>query len=106
MVNITVFVKNGDYAGIESKGHAGYGEEGSDIVCAAVSALMINTVNSIEKFTEDDFSGEQGDGFLSFRFTDKISEKSKLLMDSLVLGLETIQENYGRNFLEITSEEV
>ncbi|MGI6010337.1 MAG: ribosomal-processing cysteine protease Prp [Ruminococcus sp.] len=106
MVNVTVLVKCGDYVGIESKGHAGYGEEGSDIVCAAVSALMINTVNSIEKFTEDDFSGEQGDGFLSLRFTDTVSEKTKLLMDSLILGLKTIQENYGRNFLEITSEEV
>ena len=29
-----------------SKGHAGYAEEGQDIVCAAVSALVINTVNS------------------------------------------------------------
>ncbi|MGI6008191.1 MAG: ribosomal-processing cysteine protease Prp [Ruminococcus sp.] len=106
MVNITVFVKNRDYVGIESKGHAGYGEEGSDIVCAAVSALLINTVNSIEKFTGDDFSGEQGDGFLAFRFTDKISEKSKLLMDSLMLGLETIQQNYGSSYLKITSKEV
>ena len=35
MVNITVFKKHGDYAGFESNGHAGYGEEGNDIVCAA-----------------------------------------------------------------------
>ena len=28
-------------------------EEGQDIVCAAVSVLVINTVNAIEQFTDD-----------------------------------------------------
>ena len=106
MVNITVFKKHGDYAGFESSGHAGYGEEGNDIVCAAVSALLINTVNSIETFTEDDFSGEEGDGYLSLHFTGEVSEKSELLMDSLMLGLKMIEENYGHRFLEITTNEV
>ena len=38
------------------QGHAGYAEPGQDIVCAAVSALVINTINAIEAFTEDDFA--------------------------------------------------
>ena len=42
--------------GFDVSGHAGYSEAGSDIVCAAVSALVINAVNSIEKFTEDETS--------------------------------------------------
>ena len=39
---------------ITIKGHAGYAEEGYDIICAAVSALTVNTINSIEQFTEED----------------------------------------------------
>ena len=49
------------YKGFESKGHADYAEDGDDIVCAAVSALTFNAVNSIEKFTEDAFQVEQAE---------------------------------------------
>ena len=34
----------------------GYSEAGSDVVCAAVSVLVINTLNSIERFTSDKIS--------------------------------------------------
>ncbi len=33
-----------------------YADSGQDIVCAAASVLVINTMNSIEEFTEDDAS--------------------------------------------------
>ena len=46
------------YVGFSIKGHAGYAEHGQDIICAAVSVLAQNTVNSIEQFTDDTFSGE------------------------------------------------
>ena len=41
--------------GFDVNSHAGYAEEGEDIVCAAISALVINTVNSIETFTDDSY---------------------------------------------------
>ena len=43
MITITVKKRNGNYLEFVSKGHAGYAEEGQDIVCAAVSVLVINT---------------------------------------------------------------
>ena len=46
MITIKVRKKNGSYEEFISKGHAGYAEAGQDIVCAAVSALIINTVNA------------------------------------------------------------
>ena len=39
------------FLGFDCLGHAGYAEEGEDIVCAAISALVINTINSLEMFT-------------------------------------------------------
>ena len=53
MINITVKKRNGSYLDFLSRGHAGYAEEGQDIVCAAVSALIITTVNSLDAFTEE-----------------------------------------------------
>ena len=57
MIDVTLFQNDsGDYVGFRMTGHAEYAEYGSDIVCAAVSVLVINTINSVEKFTDDEFN--------------------------------------------------
>lgn len=104
---ITVEIrKSGDsYLGFSSRGHAGYAEEGFDIICAAVSALTLNTINSIERFTEDAFQAEAADGMLRWKFTEKeLSKETILLMDSLVMGLENIQESYGKKYIKIVKK--
>ena len=56
MIRVTIFKdSNQRVRGFESLGHAGYSEGGSDIVCSAVSVLIINALNSIETFTEDKY---------------------------------------------------
>ena len=106
MITITVKKRKGNYLEFESKGHAGYAEEGYDIVCSAVSVLVINTVNSLEAFTEDKFEAQEHDGYVSFRLTSPITEKGKLLMDSLVLGLTEIEHNYKNRYLTVRVKEV
>ena len=102
MITVEIRKSNGEYVGFSSKGHAGYAEEGYDIVCAAVSVLTVNTVNSIEKFTDDAFKAEAADGMVRWKFTElPLSKEAKLLMDSLVLGLKDIQENYGKKYIKI-----
>lgn len=52
MIEVTVYkTMRHEYAGFDMSGHAGYDDIGKDIVCAAVSVLVINTLNSIERFT-------------------------------------------------------
>ena len=64
------------YVGFSIKGHAGYAEHGQDIICAAVSVLAQNTVNSIEQFTDDTFSGEidEKTGSLAVSFPHGVGE--------------------------------
>ena len=88
------------------KGHAGYAEEGSDIICSAVSVLAINAVNSIEAFTDDRFAVRQDDGFLELILEGNISEKTILLLDSMILGLKEIQTQYGNEFIRLKFKEV
>ncbi|HIT67287.1 MAG TPA: ribosomal-processing cysteine protease Prp [Candidatus Merdisoma merdipullorum] len=106
MTAVTIYKRSGQYAGFTIEGHAGYADEGQDIVCAAVSVLSLNTLNSIEAFTEDQFSGEEKDGFLSCSFPEALSEKAVLLLDSMVLGLTDIQRNYGTSYIRIVFKEV
>ena len=106
MIHIDVLKKNVDYVRFSSKGHAGYAEAGEDIVCAAVSALVINTVNSLEKFTEEKFRLKEGDGLVSVVFEGKMTGKGRLLMDSLLLGLTEIESDYNNQYLRVNIEEV
>lgn len=100
MIQVQVFKENGHYKRFTIDGHAGYADEGQDIVCAAVSALVINAINSIEKFTEDAFTCDCRDGQISsWEFTSDVSSATDLLMDSLMLGLENIRKSYGDEYL-------
>lgn len=109
MIQVDVFTdSDGITQGIEVKGHAGFAEYGKDIICAAVSSLTLNMANSVEAFTEDGFDGSMDEktGRFTFRFTGEISPESKLLMDSLVLGLQNIEDSYGDEYIKIRFEEV
>ena len=53
MISITILKDQSHYRGITCIGHAGYEKAGKDIVCSAVSMLVINTINGIDQFTED-----------------------------------------------------
>ena len=48
MIQATFIRHKGNLESVELIGHAGSGEYGFDIVCAAVSTLSINLVNSLE----------------------------------------------------------
>ena len=106
MIKVTVTKSNGKYIGFRSGGHAGYAEEGQDIVCAAVSALVITTANALDAYTEDSYVLEEDDGFVSWQFKEEISERGTLLMDALVLGLTEIMNSYGRKYLRLENKEV
>ena len=103
MTKITIF-RNQDQAflGFDCLGHAGYAEEGEDIVCAGISALVINTINSIEKFTGDTVTTTMHPDLVEMRITsEQISPEAELLLRSLVLGLQGIQAEYGKRYLKI-----
>ena len=48
MTTITFYKSNGIYYGFEEQGHTGYGESGDDVLCAALSAMTMLLINTIE----------------------------------------------------------
>ncbi|MGN1080490.1 MAG: ribosomal-processing cysteine protease Prp [Acutalibacteraceae bacterium] len=47
MIRISFSYSNGLISGFEIRGHSGFGEYGSDVVCAAVSSSAYMVVNTI-----------------------------------------------------------
>ena len=81
--------------GITVDGHAGYAEHGKDIVCASVSVLTQNLINSIEALTKDRISYEVTPAQIHIDY-ENLSEKSKLLIDSFFIGVSEIQRAYPK----------
>lgn len=106
MIHVSIQTHNQNYKAVFSTGHAEYAEQGEDIVCSAVSVLLINTANSLEKFTDSFLGSDSDDGVLSIVLKDNPDDKAKLLIDSLILGLTGIQNEYGNEYLVVEYKEV
>lgn len=109
MIKVLVSIdKECDYKSIEFSGHALFANYGNDIVCAAVSILAINTLNSIEVFCRDkvEIIDDAQKGYLKLIFKSKLSDNANLLIKSLMLGLDGISHEYGKKFITIIRQEV
>ena len=110
MTQITFYkTTSGEYKGFTCDGHAGFADYGEDIVCAAISVLVINTINSLEQITGEQMQVETDEdaGMIGCRFVNQpLKETSKAIMDSLVLGLSQIKKQYGKKYCKLTFEEV
>ncbi len=108
MTKITFYQRgDGTFQGFDSRDHAGYGEEGQDLVCAAVSALVINFVNSLDELTEDQYQIEvnQETAEINVVFTEELSLEGSLLLRSLILGLTSIEKEQEQ-YLDVIFKEV
>ena len=58
-------------------------------------------------FTEEQIEAEADEGYVSIHFkTNPNTERGKLLMDSLILGLTEIEHSYNNRYLTVRVKEV
>lgn len=109
MTHITIYRNQENaFTGFLCEGHAGYADEGEDIVCAGISTLVINTINSIEALTTTQIlaDADAESGTIHVNLPLGCDEQAKLLVDAMILGLQGIQTNYGKKFLTLDFKEV
>jgi hypothetical protein len=105
MITAKVLIDKGNYNSFSCEGHAGFEDAGKDIVCAAVSMLVLNTANSLDALTDNELKASD-EGYIKWEFVNPPDDKGKVLMDSLILGLRGIESKYGSNYLRLMIEEV
>jgi uncharacterized protein YsxB (DUF464 family) len=104
MIKITVY-RNRDRAicGFKAKNH------GDPVVCAGVSALVMNAVNSVEHFVGERYvcDAAQDGGLLEFVMPEikegGANPTAELLLESMLLGLVNIARQYPRQIIIIDS---
>ena len=109
MTHVSIIkTRDGRYRGFNCIGHSGYADAGEDIVCAAISVLVINTINSLEVLADEKVQlvTNETEGLIDCRLTDTNNEKSQLLLASMILGLQEIKKQYGKTYIDLTFEEV
>lgn len=105
---IALMNRKKEYVGFTCSGHAGYDARGKDIVCAALSMLVINTVNAIDTLTDCRLTvtTDETDGEIKVIFPNAASEDAKLLIDAMLLGIRGVIEEYGSAYAALTMKEV
>ena len=101
---------DGTLTGYRAQGHTGYAGAGSDIVCAAVSALTQSTLNGMKNVLKAPviFDIDDSNALLEARLapeaTEAQLERAQLLLQTLLEGLQAIERSYPRNVRIIFEE--
>ena len=117
MITVTIRRnREGEINMIRVNGHAGYAEEGSDIICAGVSTLVYTAIGAIETLCEgSDFYEIRPDPAGSsmpeaeIRFpvlADEVRRKTAaIILETAGIGLlqleQTIRDDYGNQYLRV-----
>ena len=92
MIKISI---NKEKKEIKISGHALYDDYGKDIVCAAVSSIVITTINACEKFDKNSISINDSNPLIIKLLTS--DENVLLLIDNMLELLEELANEYPKN---------
>ncbi len=94
MIRIRVTRKAGEIVSLVCQGHAGYAEEGRDIVCAAVSVLAFTCANALESVAQVQAKVEEKDGFLSIFLPENAGHDAQTVMNTVLQGIRDLCDAY------------
>lgn len=94
MIKVFVRTSNQQVVSFEIHGHAGFDVNGKDIVCAAVSVLAYNCINSCEVLAGTALHVTDTGQKMSVSIPQNVSKEVCLLISSFVLGIEQISQQY------------
>ena len=101
MTRVVIFKKKDRISGFEISGHTGYAEEGSDIVCSAVSSVSQMALLGIKDVLKLNIFFEMSDGFLKLSLGKNVeNESAQVLLKSMEKSLREIQKEYG-NYVKL-----
>ena len=102
--------ESGEILSVSVSGHAGMAEEGSDIVCAAASALVYTAIGALEElcgFQDYYRIAEDSDGdsvpFTEIRLPEsegKIRETAGIILRTLEIGFKQLELTVNGEFVQ------
>lgn len=109
MTKISIYKKGKNIVKYVVEGHSDFAEEGSDIVCSAISVVAYTTINGITDILGIPVGYEVRDAYLECIVPDNLSdserEKVSILLDTMYLSFVNLKEQY-KEYITIIDMEV
>ena len=103
MTRVTVIKSRGHNVSLVADGHTGYGVEGEDIVCAALSSVIQTAVLGLMRVAGINAEVETDEGYLSLELP-KLNEQDRhnadMILDTMLCGIADLNEGYS-DFIEL-----
>lgn len=101
MIRIKIVKRDNKILNIKIKGHAGYAESGKDIVCSAVSSMVITTINNILSLSDNiDYNKDKSGLMINVIKIDDVNQK---LLNNMISMLKELENDYSK-YIKITEE--
>lgn len=104
MVKVNVIRKHLTIQNITIRGHAGYADQGQDLVCAGVSSISVGMMNALDQLTPETCDFSMKDADIEIQVIRDTTE-NQLLLESLIIQLKTLKESY-KTYVQINEQEV
>ncbi len=96
MTRITIFKKNGMICEYQIKGHSGYAEEGSDIVCSGISVAAQMALIGLNEVLHLNVKYDVKDAYLHVELLDFDNSSAQSILQAMEKTFEDIAKNYAR----------
>lgn len=108
MTKVEIFRKNGNIIGYKASGHSGYSEQGSDIICSAISTSLQMTLIGIQEVLKLKVDFKINDGFLDVDLKnisqDKLTQ-TNILTEAMAIFLKELTKQYPKYIRLVEKEE-
>lgn len=96
---------DGSVLELRTEGHAGFADPGEDIVCAAVTALVVTALLGLQHVAAHPHEGRAESGQAYCRLlpggTPESAVKAQAILETTVLGLKDIEKDY-KDYIRVT----
>jgi uncharacterized protein len=96
MIKVTLLVTDKGFASLEAKGHADSAPYGQDLICAAISAIILGGFNAL---TDDvaSYDVEAKPGHACLKSLKTPSQHDSIVLEAIVKQIESVAESYPDN---------
>lgn len=94
MIVVSLITKGNKFEELAVKGHADSAPYGEDLVCAAVSAIVLGGANALH---EEDYSFKVEEGYVQIKRKKDISQRDEIVIETMLTQLESLASSYPKN---------
>ena len=105
MISAVFTVSNGLICSYEISGHSDFSEQGSDIVCSAVSSAAYMAANTITEVQQIEAEISVNDGFMKLSLSQQGAKAAEVILNGLLLHLNALAKEYNE-FINVKISEV